>query len=109
MDSVLEQVDFSDFFLRADVTSVWITVDNISVYVRRSTSGEAVAVDLYPVGMEMDDPICGTWATFQEAEERIKDNEDELGTGDDGRGEAADRPSLGNRENGDEKRATRGD
>jgi hypothetical protein len=109
MDNVLEQVDFSDFYLSADVTSVWITVDSISVYVRRSTSGEAVAVDLYPVGMEMDDPICGTWATFQEAEERIKDNEDELGTGDDGRREAADRSSLGHRENGNEEGTERGD
>lgn len=103
------QEEYGDFILKEEANSVWITVDSISVYVRRSTSGKAVAVDLYPVGMEMDDPICGTWATFQEAEERIKDNEDELGTGDDRRGEAANRPSLGNRENGDEKRATRGD
>jgi hypothetical protein len=87
MDSALIQTEYADFVLEESAPSVWILVDNISVYVRRSTSGEAVAVDMYPLGMEMDDPICGTWSTFQEAEERIKDNEDEFGTDDNGPGE----------------------
>jgi hypothetical protein len=46
--------------------SAWITVGNISVYIRKSDEG--VAVDLFPVGDEMSDSLAGTWLTFAEAE-----------------------------------------
>jgi len=62
----LKRKSDSDYILRKGHQSVWITVDNISVYVRRTDEG--VAVDLYPVGDEMEDAICGTWALFTEAE-----------------------------------------
>ncbi len=62
----LKRKSDSDYILREGHSSVWVTVDNISVYVRRTDEG--VAVDLYPVGEEMEDSLCGTWALFSEAE-----------------------------------------
>ena len=47
--------------------SAWITVGNISVYIRKSDEG--VAVDLFPVGGEaLENSLAGTWVTFAEAE-----------------------------------------
>lgn len=63
----------TDFILEEDATSCWITIDNISVYVRRTDEG--VAVDLYPLGQEMEDALVGTWALFSEAQEVIDDCE----------------------------------
>lgn len=62
----LKRKSGSDYILRKAHKSVWITVGNISVHVVRTDEG--VSVDLYPVGEEMEDPICGTWALFAEAE-----------------------------------------
>jgi hypothetical protein len=56
----------SDYELPADQDSVWISVDNISVYVKRTDEG--VVVDLFPKGMEMDDAIAGTYAFHAEAD-----------------------------------------
>lgn len=101
MMSVLRQEDESDFLLEEDATSVWITVDNISVYVRRTDEG--VAVDLYPKGYEMEDSIIGTWCLRSEAAGRIEYYENELRAGDDGRRAIADWPGLRDREDGDEE------
>ena len=57
----------TDYELNEDFKSCWITVNNISVYVRRTDEG--VAVDLYPVQGETQESIAGTWATFAEASE----------------------------------------
>lgn len=84
MFGALRQEGNNDYVLEEE--SCWITVNNISVRVRRTDEG--VAVDLYPLGQEFYDSIVGTWALFSEAEEYI---EDELGSGDDGRGEGEDR------------------
>ena len=65
-DSVLVPESFCDFRLRDDCDSLWITINNISVYLKRTDEG--VAVSLYPKGREMDDEIIGTWALFSEAE-----------------------------------------
>ena len=46
--------------------SAWITVGNISVYIRKSDEG--VSVDLFPLGDEMTESLAGTWLTFAEAE-----------------------------------------
>lgn len=46
--------------------TAWITVGNISVYIRKGDEG--VSVDLYPVGGEMEEPIASTWATYLEAQ-----------------------------------------
>ena len=56
-----------DYELSEDFKSCWITVNNISVYVRRTDEG--VAVDLYPLQGEDQEAIGGTWATFAEASE----------------------------------------
>lgn len=101
MDSALIQEEFSDFILKEEATSVWITVDNMSVYVRRSTSGQAVAVDIYPKGMEMEDPICGTWAEFKEAEEKLKEYEHQLASDDNRRRAIANWPGLRDGPDGD--------
>jgi hypothetical protein len=58
----------SDYVLDEDATSCWITVNNISVYVRRTDEG--VVVDLFPLGHENDDPSLATaYAFFEEAEQ----------------------------------------
>ncbi len=44
----------NDYTLRDEHPSVWITVDTISVYIRRTDEG--VTVKLYPKGNEDDDP-----------------------------------------------------
>lgn len=46
-------------------TSVWITVGNISVYVRRTDEG--VVIDLYPAAREVDECLGSTYAYFSEA------------------------------------------
>ena len=107
MDSALIQEEFGDFILKEEAQSVWITVNNISVYVRRTDEG--VAVDLYPNRMEMEDSLCGTWALFGEAQERIDEYENELRAGDDGRREIADWPGLRPEPNGNEEGTKRGD
>ena len=57
--------DGTDYTLDPDATSVWITVDNISVYIVRTDEG--VSVDLYAKGREEDESLAGTWALHQEA------------------------------------------
>lgn len=71
MFGALRQEGETDYRLEDDQQSCWISVGNISVYVRRTDEG--VAVDLYPLGQEMYDSIVGTWALFSEAEEYIED------------------------------------
>jgi hypothetical protein len=57
----------TDYELNEDFKSCWITVNNISVYVRRGDEGVAVA--LFPVQHEGEEPIAATWATFPVATE----------------------------------------
>lgn len=59
-------VGCTDWEMHPNADSVWITIDTISVYVRRTDEG--VAVSLYPKGREMDDELAGTWALFTEGE-----------------------------------------
>lgn len=61
----LEAESSYDYVLRKKEASVWITVDNVSVYVRRNDEG--VSVDLYPKGEEMNDSLAGTFVTYEEA------------------------------------------
>lgn len=56
----------SDYVLPKGVDSIWITVDNISVHVRRTDEG--VIADLYALGRETDPCLAGTYAFFAEAE-----------------------------------------
>lgn len=56
----------NDYILRPEHSSVWIAVDNISVYVNRTDEG--VVVDLYPNGHETDEPIATTYAFFTDGE-----------------------------------------
>jgi hypothetical protein len=56
-----------DYELNQEYQSCWITVNNISVYVRRGDEGVAVA--LFPVQREAEEPIAATWATFPDASE----------------------------------------
>ena len=74
MSKALKREGESDYVLKEEHTSVWITVDNISVYVRRTDEG--VAVDLYPLGEEMEGSLVGTWALFSEAEAVIDEVEE---------------------------------
>lgn len=59
-----------DYTLPADLPGVWVTVDNISVHVvRHSAPGSipGVTVNLYPLGVEMDDPLGSATAYLDEA------------------------------------------
>jgi hypothetical protein len=62
----LEFKDCTDYVLKDDHGSCWVTVGNISVYIRRNDEG--VSVDLYPLGDEDAESIASCWATFAEAE-----------------------------------------
>ena len=55
---------YGEFFLKEG--SVWVTVGNISVFIRKNESG--VAVDLFPLGDETAPRLAGTWLTYEEAE-----------------------------------------
>jgi len=46
--------------------SCWITVGNISVYIKKGDDG--VSVDLYPLGDEMASSLASTWLTYAEAD-----------------------------------------
>lgn len=63
----------TDLILHAG--SIWITVGNISVYVKKTDEG--VVVDMYPKGHEASDGLLlgAIWVTFEEAE--MPDSEDE--------------------------------
>ena len=61
----------SDYELKEDHQSCWITVDNISVYVRRCDEG--VSVSLYPHFLENNDSLTETSATFADAEAEINE------------------------------------
>lgn len=56
----------SDYTLVPEQSSVWVTVDNISVYISRNDEG--VVVDLFAKGGEDRPPMGSTWATFAEAD-----------------------------------------
>ena len=57
----------TDYELNEDFKSCWITVNNISVYIRKTVHG--VAVELFPVLSEDKSPLAETYATFAEAKE----------------------------------------
>ena len=57
----------TEYELKDDYNSCWVTVGNISVYVRRTTDG--VSVELLPHYKEDKPPIAFTHATFAEASE----------------------------------------
>lgn len=61
-----ELEEATDYVLPDALNSVWITVDNISVYIHRESQG--VAVDLYPLNDENSDLLSGCYITFAEAE-----------------------------------------
>jgi len=61
----LEMDSESDYTLSKDCESVWITVENISVYIKRDEEG--VAVDLFPKDKECDESLAGTWLMYDEA------------------------------------------
>lgn len=47
--------------------TVWLSVGNLSVYVRKHDDG--VSVDLFPLGKEDEEALSGTWVSFNEASE----------------------------------------
>ena len=57
----------SDYTLNDDSTSVWITVKNLSVYVRKTDEG--VVCDIFPKGREDEDSICSCYALDSDGED----------------------------------------
>ena len=64
-----DDVDNTDYLLKDSYPSCWITIGNISVYIRRVEEG--VCTELYSLGCEDDDPISEAWVTFKEAQQEI--------------------------------------
>ena len=67
MPALKQTEEDTDYELNDDYNSCWVTVGNISVYVRRTTDG--VSVELLPHYKEDKPPIAFTHATFAEASE----------------------------------------
>jgi hypothetical protein len=63
----------NDYVLDEGARSVWITVDDISVYIHRTDEG--VVVDLYALGVEADDCLGSTYAFNDEAKALIDELE----------------------------------
>jgi hypothetical protein len=61
----LSMTEGGDYLLEEG--SCWITVGNLSVYVKKDDEG--VSVDIYPLRDENSDLIAGTYALFSEAGE----------------------------------------
>ena len=61
----------NDYVLVPGEDSVWITVGNVSVYIRRTDEG--VSVCTYPFGVEEQDSITESFVTFKEAELMIEE------------------------------------
>lgn len=78
-DGPLRHDGCNDYTMLAVENSAWITINNISVYLRRTDEGVAVA--LYPRGRELDDEIVGTWALFSEAEYDNEHEDRDVGRG----------------------------
>lgn len=78
-ETPLSQAEDNEYVMEEGHGSVWVTVDNISVYIARTDEG--VVVDLYPLGNETLYPALGsTWVTFDEAQEEInEDNAKQIG------------------------------
>lgn len=55
----------TDYLLPETFDSVWITVNNVSIYIKREAHG--VAVDLYPLNDENSDSLSGCYITFEDA------------------------------------------
>lgn len=56
--------------------TTWITVGNISVYLKHEDEG--VVVDLYAEGAEDRNSLASTYAFFQEATDFVEELEEEL-------------------------------
>jgi len=54
-----------DYRLPPEQDSVWIEVDSLVCYVRRTDEG--VVVDIFPNGQEMETAIASTYAFFSES------------------------------------------
>jgi hypothetical protein len=63
--STLKHEGGNEYVLKDD--SCWITVHNLSIYIRPTDEG--VAVDIFPLGKEAEESVAGTWALYSEGEE----------------------------------------
>jgi len=71
---VLIQRSATDYLLAMNAPSCWVTVGNVSVYIRQFPDG--VEVELYPHGLEIGDEVLDyVSASFQEAAAAINTEE----------------------------------
>jgi hypothetical protein len=72
-NTALKQEGETDFLLVGN--SVWVSVGNVSVYVRKGDQG--VTVDLFPLGCAEMEPAASTYLEYLEALEVVEgSNED---------------------------------
>ena len=58
----------NEYVLRSGEQSVWITVNDFSVYVHRTDEG--IIVDIFPLGREVEGSIAAAYAFDSEVENR---------------------------------------
>jgi hypothetical protein len=58
-----------DYRLPREQDSVWIEIDSLACYLRRTDEG--VVVDIYKNGKEMEESIASTYAFFDEGDEAM--------------------------------------
>lgn len=61
--------DGIDYTLRQAERSVWISVNNLSIYIKREDEG--VVVDIFPKGREGEQPIASTYGFYNDAVEEV--------------------------------------
>lgn len=54
----------NDYTLPLEEDACWITVNNLSVYIKRTDEG--VVIDIYELNDENNEPIASTYAFFSE-------------------------------------------
>lgn len=70
LDAALTQQSDNEYTLRDDVTSVWITVDLMSIYIVRNDT--SVFVDIYAKGAENDDALANLSVPIHDAREFLE-------------------------------------
>lgn len=67
MPKALNHVAEQEYELDKSVESVWVTVNNLSVYIKRTDEG--VVVDIFPLNREDGESLASTYAFDSEGKE----------------------------------------
>lgn len=65
LKKISKEID-TDYTLKKNHTSCWITVDSFSIYIKREDEGVVAAI--YKKGNEFEEPVASTYAFIDEME-----------------------------------------